>query len=66
MTSGIPGTGLYSRMRTLQDALRADRSHLKNAPLGPIQKTRLARQIAEQEEELRQVRREIRETKKEK
>jgi hypothetical protein len=57
---GIPGTGLYGQERYLADTLRADRQQLENAPLGPIQKKRLAERIADTERELKIVRAEMR------
>ncbi len=43
---------LWGSIRTLRDSIRADKNHLENAPLGPIQKKRLATQIAKQKARL--------------
>ena len=48
--------GLYTTIRYLSSSLKADRSHLSNAPLGPIQKKRLAERIKYQEGELKKAR----------
>jgi hypothetical protein len=65
MPSGHEGTGLYGKQRTLADALRADRNQLKNAPLSDRERKRLTKQIEVTEAELKEVRRQIREGKKE-
>lgn len=61
---GVPGTGPYGRLRDLENEIRADRQYLAAAPLGPMQKKRLERSIAETAEKLRVLRAEIRATKK--
>lgn len=48
--------GLCSQIRYLSASLRADRNHLENAPLGPIQKKRLAGRIEHTAAELKEAR----------
>jgi len=66
MTKGIEGTGFYGRIRTLANALRADRQCLENAPLGPRQKKELQKQINSCAAELKKVRAELRASKEKK
>ena len=54
----------YGTQRSLRNAIRADKSHLANAPLSSIQKKRLQEQIDFQKEELRKVNAYIRNRKK--
>lgn len=63
MASGIQGTGLYSQLRWRTDALRADRQHLKNAPLSDRARLRLEKSIEQTEAEVKEIRRKIREEK---
>lgn len=51
-------------IRILRDSIRADKNHLENAPLGPIQKSRLREQIEWQKARLKALNREKREKKK--
>lgn len=50
-------------IRILRDSIRADKQHLENAPLGPIQQSRLRKQIECQKERLKVLNREKREAK---
>jgi hypothetical protein len=54
---------MYDKIRYLRLAIRADENHLANAPLGPIQKSRLGRKITIQKEELKRLNKEKREKK---
>ena len=56
----------YSTQRELRDAIRADKEHLKNAPLGAKKKKELARVIELQQAQLREVNAYIREQAKKK
>lgn len=47
--------GLWTKQNDLRFYIRADSYQLNNAPLGPIQKTRLRRQIERQKAELKVV-----------
>ena len=60
---GVPGTGPYSRIRTLSDAIRLNKQHLENAPLSKTKKKKLQEEIEENEAELKKVRKELRESK---
>jgi len=51
-------------IRYLRFAIKADENHLANAPLGPIQKSRLSKKIAIQKEKLKRLNKEKREKKK--
>jgi hypothetical protein len=54
----------YDKIRYLRFSIKQDENHLKNAPLGPIQKSRLEKQIKLQKEELKGLNKEKREKKK--
>jgi hypothetical protein len=58
---GQPGSAgnLYGRKRQLTNQIQADRDHLENAPLGPIQRKRLAAWIVQCETELVEVKQAI-------
>lgn len=51
-------------IRFLRSAIRADERHLANAPLGPIQKSRLRKEIEWQKAKLKELNRKKRERKK--
>jgi hypothetical protein len=53
----------HDTIRYLRLAIKADESHLANAPLGPIQKTRLRKWIEYQREKLKELNRKKREEK---
>ena len=54
----------YDAIRWLRISIKNDEQQLANAPLGPIQKSRLAKQIAVQKERLKELNKEKRERKK--
>lgn len=54
----------HDEIRILRDSIRADKNHLENAPLGPIQQSQLRKQIERQEARLKELNRVKREKKK--
>ena len=52
--------GVYSELRYAMAALKADRNHLDNAPLGPTQRKRLQERVDGREQRVAELRREIR------
>jgi hypothetical protein len=56
--------GGHDRIRALRFQIKQDKQRLENAPLGPIQKSRLKRQIETQQTELKRLNKEKRERKK--
>ena len=56
--------GTWGQERQLIYTIKADRNHLAAAPLGPVQKKRLADKIAFNVAELARIRKERREAKK--
>jgi len=54
----------HDAIRYLRISIRSDENHLANAPLGPIQKSRLRKQIEIQKEKLKELNKEKREKKK--
>lgn len=54
----------HDAIRYLRFSIRQDEEHLANAPLGPIQKSCLRKQIEVQKERLKQLNKEKREKKK--
>ena len=50
-------------VRYLRISIKNDENHLENAPLGPIQKSRLKKQIEFQKEKLKRLNKEKREKK---
>jgi hypothetical protein len=54
----------HDKIRYLRISIRNDENQLANAPLGPIQKSRLKKQIEIQKERLRELNRKKREKKK--
>lgn len=63
MTSGIQGTGPYSKQRELATRLRVQRQYLANAPLGVRQKRKIEQEIVEIQKELKTLRKKIRDEK---
>lgn len=54
----------YDEIRYLRISIKNDEDHLENAPLGPIQKSRLKKQIEYQKKKLKRLNKEKREKKK--
>lgn len=46
-----------------RDSIKADTQHLENAPLGPIQKKRLQKEIKEAQKKLKEVNKQLKELK---
>jgi hypothetical protein len=54
----------HDKIRYLRISINNDQQYLENAPLGPIQKSRLKKQIEMQKKELKKLNKEKREKKK--
>jgi len=54
----------YDKIRYLRFSIKQDENYLKNGPLGPIQKSRLKKQIECQKEDLKRLNKEKRKKKK--
>lgn len=59
----IESHGFYTTISSLSNQIRADTQHLERAPLGPIQKKRLAERIAYAKQKLKEARVALREFK---
>ncbi len=60
----VAGTGPYGQIRSLTISINNDQAYLDNAPLGPIQKKRLAEAIERMRKERKRIRATLKKTSK--